>query len=409
MGWFSLRATILLVALAVLFSILVSMPASAQTEGCLPDVGKRIPVLFVHGFGASQRVWNEGSPSMFEAVDAISKGYSTLFDYSQENLRWVDHPNLGPRLVHEINCRAQSSREQGGPGKVVLVTHSMGGLAARYAATNGAADSIGMVITIGTPNLGSVLANSGLGAAYSMCRMAEDGSLLQLPSGVDKAACELLVSAWPQLQAISGLREDSLKLARLGWVPTSIPVFAIAGNVQWRFRTFVGDITAPPSNSDLVVATESALQGHTKREVVCSGFIMLPLISDASCEHGRLLRDSDVQRQVVVGIQQYLTSLTTAQCAPAETFVSLLQQEDEGMEGPERHFTVVKGPVCQDGYAAAVVDDGGTLGWISMVLHFENGTWQRQLAGSYLSDEQCAALPSKLYAFFDTADSCVAI
>ncbi len=409
MSGFSSRATALLVTLTALFSLLVGAPALAQTEGCLPNIGKKVPVLFVHGFGGRQAIWTAGTPSMAKTVSQLKEVEVGLFDYSRENLRWVDHPNLGPRLVHEINCRAQSSREQGGPGKVLLVTHSMGGLAARYAATNGAADNIGLLITIGTPNLGSMLADSGLGAAYSMCRMVEDGSLLQLPAGVDKAACELLVTALPELQAISGLRKDSPQLAGLGWVPASIPVMAIAGNVQWRFHTFVGDISAPPSNGDLVVSTESALHGHTKREVACSGFVMLPLISDASCEHGRLLRDVEVQSQVVAALKQYRTSLTAAQCAPGETFVNVLQQEDEGMEGPERHFTVVKGPVCQDGYAAAVVDDGGTLGWINMVLKFENGAWQRQLAGSYLSDEQCAALPAKLHEFFSAADNCVDI
>ena len=50
-------------------------------------------------------------------------------------------------------------------GKVILIDHSMGGLATRYAAAQTVDgrpvwDEIGLVVTLGTPNLGSGWANA---------------------------------------------------------------------------------------------------------------------------------------------------------------------------------------------------------------------------------------------------------
>jgi hypothetical protein len=253
---------------------------------------------------------------MFAKVGEIAEAYPDWFDYSQENLQWVDSDNLGPRLVREINCRAQSSLEQGGLGKVIIVGHSMGGLAARWAANNGAADSIGMVVTVGTPNLGSILGNTAIGLALGTCQAFTTGAILQVPAGafISGEICSFLLRLVPQLDAIHGLSKNSPELAALGWVPQNIPVVAIGGNVQWQFRTFLGTISAPPSNGDLVVSTESALHGAERHVVDCSGFVLIPMLSDAPCEHSRQINHPIVQQRVVDSIRQYVQNSSGPAC-----------------------------------------------------------------------------------------------
>jgi len=99
------------------------------------------PVLFVHGIGASAKVWDK-----FELPDRNSY-YLSFFR------NFADPRDQVKELKAEIDRILQIEQKQ----KVVLVCHSMGGLTARqYLANNLRNHQIEKLILLSTPNLGSV-------------------------------------------------------------------------------------------------------------------------------------------------------------------------------------------------------------------------------------------------------------
>ena len=159
----------------------------------LDEIGQRTPVIFIHGYGGHGSDWgststygkpgdpNYGQPdhptSMLYQVNQVPGTYVLSFNYDtggpeSANTKWVDNAASGPAFTRYLNQVAAVSKKAHGPGKVIVVAFSMGGLVTRYAAANGAADAIAMVTTIGTPNRGSFMgdvisfacfANSALG------------------------------------------------------------------------------------------------------------------------------------------------------------------------------------------------------------------------------------------------------
>jgi len=132
-------------------------PAKPSSDGTV------YPVLFVHGFNSSSQTWTRpatttwttydrtDNASAVELVGGIDGALPVLFDYRDRALEWVDDPAIGPALADVIECL---SRESG--NKVIVIAHSMGGLATRFALGDPVvAAEVSMVITLGTPNLGS--------------------------------------------------------------------------------------------------------------------------------------------------------------------------------------------------------------------------------------------------------------
>jgi triacylglycerol esterase/lipase EstA (alpha/beta hydrolase family) len=121
-----------------------------------------MPVLLVHGFIAGPQIWATMTSAIASALQAQVKVVPS-FNYERRNTSWVTNPAIGPALAARITSLATASKCQRGPGKVIIVAHSMGGLAVRCAVDPGCAgkaanpDQIALVITLGTPNLGSPL------------------------------------------------------------------------------------------------------------------------------------------------------------------------------------------------------------------------------------------------------------
>lgn len=315
------RVFVLFVAVTTLLSLVV-VPAHARTTGCASRIGDRIPVVLVHGLSGRPSDWTTGKTSMSDSLKRVSGIYlddDSAFDYSKQNQQWVDNENIGPKLARRIACLAAASRQAGGYGKVVVIGHSMGGLATRYAAAQvvggrRVSQDIGLVVTIGTPNTGSGWANAWSGALrYVVCPVRLVFG--EYVSGNNSCA----------LNAVSGLRNSSDQIKRLPWLPDSIPVLAVAGDVTVTFPIF--QTTLKETGSDLIVSKKSALKGaaHTEsgggrmvahctisvvrlRELAAR--TVLGVETFPPCYHSNLPHNKQVTAATVEAIRKYQASLS---------------------------------------------------------------------------------------------------
>ncbi|GEM_PF-3757358 len=248
---------------------------SAQT----PLAGST-PVLFVHGMYSYPGIWDEDEHQSIPKQVAAMPGFTAwLFNYREVALNWVTDPKIGPALATAIECLARAA---GNP--VIVVGHSMGGLAAQYAASQIGSDQqyvashVAEVITIGTPFNGSVAESlieddisDALGAVATVgnvisagegdelvaeilgYRSACAGMLQQAPD--EENPCWLLaVGPTPVGQA---LLYNSPQLKALPPWPAALPVFATAGDMSGTVT--IGGITAVVDHvGDVPVSTDSA-------------------------------------------------------------------------------------------------------------------------------------------------------
>jgi|GEM_PF-6388782 len=219
-------------------------------------------------------------PSLIGLLQRIPGAAVFTFDYHEYSARWVDDDHLGPALGQAIDCLSKASGE-----KVIIVAHSMGGLVARWAlahrGTDGRdrAEKVSSVVTFGTPEEGSLLAEllavgadagaatdtSGklavLRAILTACGQA---STAQLDTGTP---CDLLPSFIRAFDSQAGqaLRSGSAALTALGPFPKAVRVTALAGDIKlhvadlgwfglepWKADVGVGDV---------IVDRDSAIAG----------------------------------------------------------------------------------------------------------------------------------------------------
>lgn len=329
------RCVLVFLALATVFlGTVAASPtrASSVTPGCAPTIGNKVPVEFVHGFLGAPSAWT----SMEASLRSVQNLYlDTPFDYSQNHTDWVDNPAIGPKLAQRIACLATSSRRAGGPGKVILVVHSMGGLAVRWAANDSSnpgevANDLGLVITIATPNLGSGWANTGTTVLQSLCEAASS------TLGNARPAPGSFCASW---SAVYGMQDDSHRINTLAWLPRGIPVYAIAGDVSLDIPLFL----ATPSlntNSDLAVSEHSAIQGVGSSApsgdtvVPCAVNIhvldpVAPIlhglqngITGPTCWHSALPHNASVEQTTVSVIKQYLAATAGIPASYVGTWLS---------------------------------------------------------------------------------------
>lgn len=216
----------------------VGAPAGGAPCPGASGLADKIPVLLVHGFIDGPYTWEDGGAhSMAAAIRAVP-GVKVVpeFDYFNENTRWVTDGHIGPALAADITCLASASARQGGPGKVIIVAHSMGGLAVRCAldpacAGNAAkAAQVGLVVTLDTPNTGSPLAGTapvkghykGTGGMVSALMASTCDSSLACRDGYGA----------PASQAARAMALGSAQLRNLAPLPGNVPLFAMAGQIM---------------------------------------------------------------------------------------------------------------------------------------------------------------------------------
>jgi pimeloyl-ACP methyl ester carboxylesterase len=265
--------------------------------------------------GGSPADWNkpglDGSQSIADRVSALSGTTVWAFSYQKKALNWVTDASIGPRLAESISCLW---RYTGKP--VVVVDHSMGGLATQYAAAqwdssgHKVASDIAEVIAIGTPFDGSKfltvlqavirggegLSNPGLTAAAEALLSACAGighDQLAADSGDPCGALAVLRSP-----VGTDLMYRSAAIESLPAWPSSLPVKAVAGEIKitvgiWKLRhTFdLGDILVSQDS-----ATAHNTDGSPAR-VTCNNNVLQALSS--KCYHGRLPSNPAVVGQVL--------------------------------------------------------------------------------------------------------------
>lgn len=272
-----------------------------------PDArGKYVPVVYIHGW-TSTSIHDEAGKGAFSAKpDLLTSRIGTArpartlignvqdlggtapftFDYATYASRWVTDDNIGPALAKTLSCLHEKSGE-----KVVVVTHSMGGLATRQALAVGGPDlisKISQVITFGTPNTGSI------GAAF----VAAGANAAAVPPGLwqlfrlwlsycgklkseDQNRSDLL--CWSFLphaltsfdsEAAQALRSGSRQLKELAPWPAGLPVHSLAGATEFTIigqGMFKQQARSETGAGDIIVTLGSAQAGvTTKKSVSCA-------------------------------------------------------------------------------------------------------------------------------------------
>jgi pimeloyl-ACP methyl ester carboxylesterase len=292
--------------------------------------GSEVAAVFVHGIVSSADVWL--GPARDEIAGRLAANQSSIvravahipgvvpysFDYQSASLRWVTDPAIAPELATAIECLSRATGNQ-----VVVVAHSMGGLAALEAARHdGAASSIGAVVTIGTPYTGSVLLTIakaviagapvppefapeaiGLREIIAMCGQA---------AGVNVDACgwlnDLLLEV-PDSPAGAALTVGSNQLQTLTtqW-PGGIPALQVAGDIVETYGVW-GFPRVTIHDGDVAVTRDSAEGGSgTSRVFTCQPGLFFRFWA-SPCFHNNLLSNSDVVSAAVSFLEQQISSI----------------------------------------------------------------------------------------------------
>jgi pimeloyl-ACP methyl ester carboxylesterase len=175
-----LFALLVFVVVGLLTTTVIAAPAKSATPTGKPcpmgDVAAadvvpdHVPVLLVHGIMAGPEMWWQKKISgqditLWDKIKGESGAQPYAFSYKKAALSWVDDDRIGPALARTINCLKEASGR-----KVVIVAHSMGGLATQFALSqpidsskpcvqgkeNCTATNVDRVVTLGTPFAGSL-------------------------------------------------------------------------------------------------------------------------------------------------------------------------------------------------------------------------------------------------------------
>lgn len=124
------------------------------------------PVILIHGFNSSPSTWDTDASGEGLYDYLIRQGYSAeyIVKFAYPPGRGYEEDSRGDiyliaeKLVTDAAALSQKSVNNGGPAKVDVVAHSLGGLITRqYLANNFYDHDIGTFIDIGTPHSGVIL------------------------------------------------------------------------------------------------------------------------------------------------------------------------------------------------------------------------------------------------------------
>jgi pimeloyl-ACP methyl ester carboxylesterase len=209
-----------------------------------------IPVVLVHG-------WDDESKRMAPVKEGLKARLGndvTLlrFDYKEEGYHWAAHPNIASCLADYIHKVSKARVKVGGDPRVLVVTHSMGGLAARFATSSefaaNPAEEVAGVVNIGAPSLGSPFGNK---LPTRVLEIVHDIDAWPLPDpSTDGAACLALHDNDHPLP--NGCKPGP-------YYDKSVPVAQIGGNISVRRKLFGFNLYDIDLGSDGIVGVDSSL------------------------------------------------------------------------------------------------------------------------------------------------------
>ena len=267
-----------------------------------------VPVLFVHGFAGAPSDFRRrrgGWPSMLIAVRDLRGVVVYTFDYSAHALDWVTSPSIGPELGRAIVCLAKVHS-----APVIVVAHSMGGLAVREAqgqVVTGAsvAASLGAVITIGTPFEGTQLLGFADGPGGDVLAGVLETALRACGSNVSlrprRTPCDLLGAT--DTAAVQGMIPGSERLRALPPWSSAVRIVPMAAEIEAGIDGPFG-FSEQISLGDFAVSVDSALADASRGSrtfVAGCHASLLGLVSavDASlCSHANELANRRIIKQV---------------------------------------------------------------------------------------------------------------
>ncbi|SFR03883.1 Putative serine esterase [Lentzea waywayandensis] len=241
--------------LALLLAVLPAVPARAQPtaeESCAgtpPTLehtdlsASRRPVVLVHGW-AGERMTETATILQEKLGSRVS---TFTFDYGPWSLHWASNEHIAPCLAIYITKVAKAHKDVRGDGKVVVVAHSMGGLALRYAMSWIPAGTVLEVITLGTPHLGSPWGGPDVAPLYEKAL-----TLLGKEKPPDASGGHCL--AWHEKGA--PLLGDCGPLPP--YLPAGVTVTQVAGDITVDRSLFGFTMYSLPLSTDGIVPVTSA-------------------------------------------------------------------------------------------------------------------------------------------------------
>lgn len=265
----SLRALLAAMVLAA-----ASLPAGTATAsaGCEqpPQIdaptgfsASARPVVLVHGW--------DGKGATMQPIDAALKQAglpvrSYVFDYSSHNTDWAARPTVARCLSQYIAAISAGYRNSGGDGKVIVIAHSMGGLATRFAASSQytstpIASDLGALITVDTPSLGSPFGDQSLARAMQALPLFGAAHVTSLfhgtftdgfetPPGTDASIC--LALHQPPMNTLPA------GCAIPPYLPAGIPITQLAGDITLKRTLFGIPLYSTDFAADGPVSVQSA-------------------------------------------------------------------------------------------------------------------------------------------------------
>jgi pimeloyl-ACP methyl ester carboxylesterase len=368
-------------------------PATCAAAGgrASTDPGKdqsagRRPVVLVHG-------WN-GAPlsDMAKKLAGQLSGRITTytFDYSHWAAYWASDRHIAPCLADYLNAVSRKFVAAGGDGKIIVVAHSMGGLAIRYAMDPASvadpvpATVVPYIVTLGTPQLGSPW-----GGTPNYGRVAEvwkrlQGNALPPSSGQDGGKCLAShkngaplpdgcgpLPPWlPKGVTLTEIAGDAtVDRSFFGIHAYSIPLFSdgiVPAPSAWGYPASGPGGHGPLDGAHLQSRTDSCHVDFDKLHSATAGLSFAPaalafdyvtlqdLQNDkvslavqtylagafltASCSHSRLPTDQSSVNQTTEAIKSALSVLGTA--TPRTTVVDVAPWTAHGLDSRYRATTV---------------------------------------------------------------------
>ncbi|MFF4830073.1 esterase/lipase family protein [Streptomyces sp. NPDC001312] len=334
------RLLTLCTALTLLVGLIMASPAAASPRNCTngrslkqvtdEPVANTMPVLFVHGMNAGADTWDgpvgpdakDSGPDGSDSEDSFPRKVAKLprvsaftFDYKPAQPEWVTDPRIGPALRLAINCLAQASGY-----KVMVVAHSMGGLATQYAVSlpNGRAggktwQDVAEVITIGTPTRGSIMASIARHLPVPLGRKAFTfiEGILGVCALYGSASDDSLCGIFDALRAPQGraLAYESEDIKNLPPWPKELPVRAIAGDIKLSFNSIFGVTSLPGASvGDVAVSLGSATaytnKTGTPHVLTCRNNQVPLRVLGSDCNHVNVKTQPTVVATVIKQIQR---------------------------------------------------------------------------------------------------------